>query len=143
MKATLSKAADLKLALDAKETADAETKKRLEEANKKAAAEALEGQYERPQSKAAADAFKASSKEHFELSSVFENAQDSASKTYRMKVKMNINRRIGQINDSMSQIRSIIDDLVKVCYESRSVSRQAYSYTLVLLASKFIVSLLN
>lgn len=144
MKANLSKAADLKLAeetaLAAKKLADAEYKKKMEEEAKKKAAEAIDGQYERPQSQAQAEAFILASKDHFHLSSVFENAQDSASKTLRMKLKMNINRRVGQINDSWQQIKSIIADLVKFCFEGRSASKEAFSYSLVLLASKFLVT---
>ncbi len=143
MKDRLSKAGTLKLAEEAqaaKKHADAEYKARLDAEAKKKAAESLEGQYERPQSKAQLEAYNLASRDHFSLAAVFENAQDSASKTLRMKLKMNINRRIGQINDSLQQIRSIVADLTSLCHESRSVSRNAFSYSLVLLASKFLVS---
>lgn len=144
MKDRLSKATTLKLAEEAqaaKKLADAEYKARMDAEAKKKAAESLEAQYERPQSKAQFDAYNLASKDHFSLSSMFENAQDSASKTLRMKLKMNINRRIGQINDSLQQVRSIVADLTSLCYESRSVSKHAFSYSLVLLASKFLVNI--
>ena len=144
MKARLTKAADLKLEeakAAAKKLADAEYKAMMDKEAKKKAAEAHEAQYERPQSKTQADSFALASRDHFALATVFENAQDSASKTLRMKLKMNINRRIGQINDSLQQIKSIVSDLVNLCYEGRSVSREAFSYSLVLLSSKFLVCL--
>ncbi len=146
MKDRLSKAATLKLAEEAqaaKRVADAEYKSKIDAEAKKKSEASLEAQYERPQSKAQFDAFNLASKDHFSSAFAFENAQDSASKTLRMKLKMNINRRIGQINDSLQQIKSIVADLTALCYECRSVSNQAFSFSLVLLASKFLVKYHN
>lgn len=114
-----------------KEKALAEEKKKLAERN----------DYERPQAQAQADAFLSASKEHFALAAIYENLNDSTTKAFKMKLKMTINRRTGQITDSLQQIKSIAGDLVQLCFQSRNTTRQAYSYCLVLLASKFLVFL--
>lgn len=95
--------------------------------------------YERPQAQALADSFLNLTKEIFAMSDCYENFQDSASKSFRMKLKLTINRKTGQITDSLKQIRTIVHDLVQLCFESRTISKQAFSYCLVLLSNKFIV----
>lgn len=101
---------------------------------------AEENIYERPQAKLIADSFLDATKEIFSLSSVFENSQDSMAKNFRMKLKMTINRRTGQITDSVKQIRTIVSELVQLCFESRTISKQAFSYCLILLSNKLLVN---
>jgi hypothetical protein len=100
---------------------------------------AEENIYERPQAKALADSFLDSTKELFSMSSAFENAHDSMSKNFRMKLKMTINKRTGQITDSVKQIRSVVSELVQLCFESRTISKHAFSYCLTLLSNKLLV----
>lgn len=96
--------------------------------------------YERPQAKAAADAYLESTKEFFAMSSAFDNSQDSLAKNLKMKMKLTINRRTGQITDSLKQIKAVVSELVQLCYEGRTTSKQAFSYCLILLASKLLVN---
>lgn len=95
--------------------------------------------YDRPQAKAAADAFLESTKEIFAMNSAYENSQESHAKSLKMKLKLTINRRTGQITDSLKQIKAVVSELVQLCYESRTTSKQAFSYCLVLLAEKLLV----
>lgn len=111
-------------------------KKAKEEQEKKASENNI---FERPQAKALADSFLDATKEIFSMSAVFENSQDSNAKSLRLKLKMTINRRTGQITDSLKQIRAVVAELVQLCFESRMISKQAYSYCLVLLSSKLLV----
>lgn len=111
--------------------------KKLIELEAKRAAE--ENIYERPQAKAIADSFLGATKDIFPLSSTFENSQDSIAKNFRMKLKMTINRRTGQITDSVKQIKAVVTELVQLCYESRTISKQAFAYCLTLLSNKLLV----
>lgn len=120
--------------------------KEVIEKQKKAAEEKRAAEiniYERPQSKALANSFIEATAELFTMSSNFETSQDSAAKTFRMKLKMTINRRTGQITDSLRQIRTIATELIQLCFESRTISKQAFSYCLILLSNKLLVSIIN
>ena len=116
-----------------------EIERQKKEADEKKAAET--NIYERPQSKALANSFIEATAELFAMSSNFEATQDSAAKTFRMKLKMTINRRTGQITDSLRQIRIIATELIQLCFESRTISKQAFSYCLILLSKKLLVSI--
>lgn len=111
--------------------------KKAEKLEAKKAAE--ENIYERPQAKAIADSFLDATKEIFSMSSAFENSQDSIAKNFRMKLKMTINRRTGQITDSLKQISAVVSELVQLCFESRTISKHAFSYCLTLLSNKLLV----
>lgn len=113
-----------------------EHRRNLEESKKKEQSSI----YERPQAKAMADSFVTSTKGIFEMCSVFEKCDEPAAKALRMKLKLNINRRTGQITDSLKQIRTIDSELVQLCFESRTHSKNAFSFCLVLLASKLLVN---
>lgn len=102
---------------------------------------AEENIYERPQAKAIADSFLDATKEIFSMSAIFENSQDTVAKNFRMKLKMTINRRTGQITDSVKQIRAVVGELVQLCFESRTISKQAFSYCLTLLSNKLLVKI--
>lgn len=97
--------------------------------------------YERPQAKATADAFLNSTREFFTMKSAYENSQDSVAKSLKMKMKLTINRRTGQITDSLKQIKAVVSEIVQLCYEARTASKHAFSYCLVLLADKLLVRL--
>ena len=101
---------------------------------------AEENIYERPQAKAIAESFLDATKEIFSMSLEFENSQDSMAKNFRMKLKMTINKRTGQITDSLKQIRAVVSELVQLCFESRTISKQAFSYCLTLLSNKLLVN---
>lgn len=107
------------------------------EAEQKNAAADLE--FERPQAMAQAIAFEGSSKEYFSLAPIFENSTAPQAKTFRLKLRMDVNRKIGQLTDSASQIKSIANDLVQLYFQSRSNSKEAAAYFLILLSTKILV----
>lgn len=131
--ASLERAAKLKK----EELENLEQQKIAKESEARKAAE--ENIYERPQAKSVAEAFLDATKEIFSMSSAFENSQDSMAKNFRMKLKMAINKRTGQITDSLKQIRAVVGELVQLCFESRTISKQAFSYCLTLLSNKLLV----
>lgn len=149
MKVKIAKAVDLVKKLEAAANLEREAKLQKEELEKfenqrtqkeleaKKAAET--NIYERPQAKAFADSFLDATKEIFSMSQVYENAQDSLTKSFRMKLKLTINRRTGQITDSKKQIEDIVGELVQLCFESRMISKNAFAYCLVLLSNKLLV----
>lgn len=145
MKSKISEANILAKKLEAAESYEREAKLKKEELEKLSSKEieekkALENNnYERPQSKALAESFLDSTKEIFSMSTFFENFEDATSKAFRLKLKMTINRRTCQITDSIKQIRAVAVELVQICFESRSVSKQAFAYCLVLLSNKLLV----
>ena len=135
-------------ALEASATLEREAKLQKEEADKidKRKKQELEAKkdtenniYERPQAKLLADSFLDATKDIFALSEVYETLQDEASKSFRMKLKLTINRRSGQITDSLKQIKDVAAELVQICFESRTISKSAFAYSLVLLSKKLLV----
>ena len=156
MKAKIAEAASLAKKLEVVAALEKEAKLKNEELDKlkienqkKAAKEAEEkkngenNMYERPQAKALADSFLDATKEIFSMSADFQNSQDPALKSFRLKLKMTINRRTGQITDSLKQIKAVVVELIQLCFESRTISKSAYSYCLVLLSNKLLVILFS
>ena len=140
LKAAAALEKEAKLKKEELEKLKLENQKKAQEIEAKKAAE-NNNIYERPQAKALADSFLDATKEIFSMSSIFENSQESTVKSFRLKLKMTINRRTGQITDSRKQIKAIVAELVQLCFESRSISKQAYSYCLVLLSNKLLVKI--
>lgn len=149
MKAKIAEAVVVMKKLEdaAKLDREAELKKeelqKLEQQNKQQELEARKAAenniYERPQAKAQADSFLEATKEIFAMSEIYDNSQDSNSKSFKMKMKLTINRRTGQITDSKKQIKEVVNELVRICFESRTNSKQAFAYCLVLLSNKLLV----
>ncbi len=149
MKAKIAEAVELVRKLEAASNLEKEAKLQKEESEKlenqrkqteletKNAAET--NIYERPQAKAMADSFLDATKEIFSMSETYESSQDSLSKSFRMKLKLAINRRTGQITDSKKQIKDVVGELVQLCFESRTISKNAFAYCLVLLSNKLLV----
>ena len=121
-----------------KEELDKLKQKQIKEAEERKAVE--NNIYERPQSKALADSFLDATKEIFLMRSIFENSQDTGLKSFRMKAKMAINKKTAQLTDSLKQIKTVASELVQLCFESRTISKQAFSYCLVLLSTKILVN---
>ena len=150
MKAKISEAIDLAKRLE-EAAARAKIAQMQDEESKRIQKEKLEKEqtekkknelnaYERPQSKALAESFLETTKEIFLLSSEFESSKDPNCSSLKMKLKLNINRRTGQITDSFKQMSEISKELIQLSYESRSFSKQAFYYCLILLSSKLLVN---
>ena len=153
MKAKIAEAVSVAKELEIAASLEIEAKLRKEELeklkteNQRKAKEAEEKKakennniYERPQAKALADSFIDATKEIFSMSAIFEDSQDPNVKSFKLKLKMTINRRTGQITDSLKQIKAVAIELVQLCFESRTISKQAYSYCLVFLSYKLLVN---
>jgi hypothetical protein len=149
MKSRLVESRKIALQLEAAalaQTKDAETKvaalaaqelrQRLEREQKKLEAAS---DYERPQAIAQAAKFDSAAQDQFARSKKFEEATDSASKTFRMEMKMTVNRKVGQLTDSRKQIGLVLSDLLQLYYQARTRSKEAAAYCLILIASKIIV----
>jgi len=150
MKAKLSEAnciqkeleslASLKAKNDAEKTAasllDQEAKLERDAEQKKVTASL---DFERPQAMAQVAAFEEASKEYFLLAPLFENSTANQTKTLRLNMKMTVNKKVGQLTDSIVQIKSITADLVQLYFQTRSTSKEATAYFLILLSSKIMV----